>query len=85
MWVSAKAVVRAMKYFLHIFGIPKTILSCQGSNVSFHLFVQVLRQLNIDHNQSTAYHAQSQGALKSFHQILKSVLNIYSMQMNADW
>ncbi|XP_054882238.1 uncharacterized protein LOC129356701 [Poeciliopsis prolifica] len=46
---------------------------------------EVLKQLHIQHNQSTAYHAQSQGALERFHQTLKSLLRAYCVQMKADW
>ncbi|XP_039537129.1 uncharacterized protein LOC120485420 [Pimephales promelas] len=46
---------------------------------------QVLKQLHIKHNQSTAYHAQSQGALERFHQSLKSLLRAYCVQLDRDW
>uniref|UniRef100_A0A3B3XS13 ribonuclease H n=1 Tax=Poecilia mexicana TaxID=48701 RepID=A0A3B3XS13_9TELE len=83
--LTAKSVVRALMQFIGIFGIPKVIQSDQGSNFSSHVFAQVLKQLHIKHNQSTAYHAQSQGALERFHQTLKSLLRAYCVQMNADW
>lgn len=38
------------------------------------MFAQVLKQLCVWHNQASAYHAQSQGALECFHQTLKSLL-----------
>lgn len=50
-----------------------------------HLFAQVLKQLHIEHNQASAYHAQSQGALERFHQTLKSMLRAFCIQMNRDW
>lgn len=62
--LTAKSVVRALSQFISIFGIPKIIQTDQGSNFSSHLFAQVLKQLRIKHNQSSAYHAQSQGALE---------------------
>lgn len=83
--LTVKAVVRALSQFISIFGIPKTIQSDQGSNFSSHLFAQVLQQLRVKHNQSSAYHAQSQGALERFHQTLKSLMRAYCVQMNADW
>ncbi|KAF7654545.1 hypothetical protein LDENG_00068500 [Lucifuga dentata] len=83
--ITARSVVRALSQFLSIFGIPKIIQSDQGSNFSSHLFTQVLRQLHIKHNQASAYHAQSQGALEWFHQTLKSMLRSYCVQMNRDW
>lgn len=70
---------------ISIFGIPKVVQSDQGSNFSSHLFAQVLKQLHVMHNQSSVYHAQSQGALERFHPTLKSLLLAYCVQLNADW
>jgi len=70
---------------MSIFGIPKVIQSDQGSNFSSHLFAQVVKQLKVQHKQSSAYHAQSQGALERFHQTLKSLLRGSYVEMNQDW
>lgn len=83
--ITARSVVRALSQFICIFGVPRVIQSDQGSNFSSHLFTQVLRQLRIKHNQASACHAQSQGALESFHQTLKSMLRTYCVQMGNDW
>ncbi len=83
--ITAKSVVKALTQFIVIFGIPKIIQSDQRSNISIHLFSQVLKQLNIKHNQASAYHAQSQCALEQFHQTLKSLLRSYCIEMNRDW
>ena len=83
--LTTKVVVRALSQFISIFGIPKTIQSDQGSNFTLHLFAQVLKLLRIRHNQSSAYHAQSQGALERFHQTLKSLMRAYCVQIAADW
>ncbi len=61
------------------------IQSDQGSNFSSKLFAQVLKQLKVQHNQSSAYHAQSQGVLERFHQTLKSLLRGYCVELNQDW
>lgn len=83
--ITAKSVVKALTQFIAIFGIPKVIQSDQGSNFSSHLFAQILEQLNIKHNQASAYHAQSQGALERFHQTLKSLLRSYCTELSKDW
>lgn len=82
--ITAKSIVKALSQFIAIFGIPKIIQSDQGSNFSSHLFNQVLEQLNIKHNQASAYHAQSQGALERFHQTLKSLLRSYCTELSRD-
>lgn len=49
------------------------------------MFVKILKQLGVQHNCSSAYHPQSQGALERFHQMLKSLLCAYSVELNRDW
>ena len=61
------------------------IQSDQGSNFPSQLLGQVLKLLGIRHNQSSAYHAQSQGALEHFHQTLKSLLHAYCAELDGDW
>lgn len=83
--ITARFVVRALSQFISIFGIPKVTQTDQGSNFSSHLFSQVLKQLHVKHNKSSAYHAQSQGTLERFHQALKSLLRAYCTEMERDW
>ncbi len=83
--ITSHSIVRALTQFISVSGIPKIIQSDQGSNLTSHLFQQVLKQLHIKHNQSTVYHVQSQGALERFHQSLKSLLRAYCVQLDRDW
>ncbi len=83
--ITLRSIVRALTKFISVFGIPKIIQSDQGLNLTSHLFQQVLKQLHIKHNQSTAHHAQIQGALERFHQSLKSLLQAYCVQLDQDW
>lgn len=45
---------------------------------------QILQELGIKHMTSSAYHPQSFGALKCFHQALKSMLKKYSLENSRD-
>ena len=83
--ITTRSVVRALSQFISIFGIPKVIQSDQGSNFSSCMFSQVLKQLRVQHNQSSAYHPQSQGVLERFHQTLKSILRAYCTELGKDW
>lgn len=83
--ITTKAVVKALSQFISFFGIPRTIQSDRGSNFSSHMFAQILKQLRVKHKQSTAYHAQSQGALERFHQSLKSLMHAYCVELDRDW
>lgn len=83
--ITTRSVVKALSQFISIFGIPKVVQSDQGSNFSSHMFAQVLKQLGVKHSQSSAYHAQSQGALERFHQTLKSLLRSFCTELGKDW
>uniref|UniRef100_A0A3P8WEH2 Gypsy retrotransposon integrase-like protein 1 n=1 Tax=Cynoglossus semilaevis TaxID=244447 RepID=A0A3P8WEH2_CYNSE len=83
--ITTKSVVKALSQFVSVFGIPKVIQTDQGSNFCSKLFSQVLQQLQIKHNQASAYHPQSQGALERFHQTLKSLLRAYCTELDRDW
>ena len=48
------------------------------------MFSQVLLQLAIEHQTSSAYHPESQGALERFHQTLKSMLRAYCKEFERD-
>ncbi len=69
--ITTMSVVHALSQFISIFGIPKVVQSDQGSNFSSYIFSKVLKQLRIHDIQASTYHAQSQGALERFHQMLK--------------
>ena len=49
------------------------------------LFQRVMFQLGIRQINSTAYHPQSQGALKRFHQTLKNMLRAFCTSEEKDW
>ncbi len=83
--ITTRSVVKALSQFISIFGIPKVIQSDQGTNFTSNMFQEVLKQLCIRHNRSTAYHPESQGALERFHQTLKSLLRAYCTELKGDW
>jgi len=49
------------------------------------MFREVLEQLHVKHQSSSAYQAKNQGALERFHQTLKSLLRGYCVELNRDW
>ena len=65
------AILKALKKFFTLFGLPKSIQSDQGTNFISHTFQQVMNQLGMKQYNSSAYHPESQGALERFHQTLK--------------
>ena len=82
--ITTKTVVKSLSDFISIFGIPKVIQSDRGSNFTSKTFAEALKQLGIKHNLSSAYHAQSQGALERFHATLKSLLRAYCVELKRE-
>lgn len=83
--ITTKAVIKALSQFISIFGIPQIIQSDRGTNFSSKMFAEILIQLRVWHQQSSAYHPQSQGTLERFHQMLKTLLCTYCTELNRDW
>ncbi|XP_076876436.1 uncharacterized protein LOC143525877 [Brachyhypopomus gauderio] len=83
--LKTPAIVRALIKFFTTFGLPKVVQSDQGSNFMSAVFRRAMKQLHIQHNTSSAYHPESQGAIERFHQTLKSMLRIYCLSHDKDW
>jgi len=83
--IKTKSVVKALTKFFSLFGLPKSIQSEQGSNFMSGVFQQVMHELGIKQNNSSAYHPESQGSLERFHQTYKNVIRIYCYDTEKDW
>lgn len=83
--LKAPAIIKAIVKFCTTFGLPRYIQSDQGSNFMSKVFAKVMRQLNVKHQVSSAYHPQSQGAIERFHQTLKSMLRTFCVERECDW
>uniref|UniRef100_A0A9J8CV35 Gypsy retrotransposon integrase-like protein 1 n=1 Tax=Cyprinus carpio carpio TaxID=630221 RepID=A0A9J8CV35_CYPCA len=83
--ITAPAISKALIKFFTVFGLPRVVQSDQGSNFMSRLFSQLLKQFSIQHNVSSAYHPESQGALERFHQTLKTMLKTYCKEFERDW
>jgi len=67
------------------FGIPKVILTDQGSNFLSELFTNVRKLLKIKKLKTTAYHPQTNGALERTHQVLVEYRRCYISEDQSDW
>jgi hypothetical protein len=56
------------------FGVPAVITSDSGAQFTSSLWAALCSLLNIQHNQTTAYHPQSNGMVEHFHCGLKDAL-----------
>uniref|UniRef100_H3BXP7 Gypsy retrotransposon integrase-like protein 1 n=1 Tax=Tetraodon nigroviridis TaxID=99883 RepID=H3BXP7_TETNG len=83
--ITTPVVVKALTTFFSLFGLPRVVQSDQGSNFMSKIFAQVLKELDIEHCHSSAYHPESQGVLERFHQTLKTMLRTYCLEFEKDW
>lgn len=79
------AVTKALLKFFTTFGLPKVVLTDEGTNFLSRTFKQTLQSLGVSHSVSSAYHPQSQCALESWHQTLKSTLSKFCHEAEKDW
>ncbi len=56
------------------FGVPAVITSDRGAQFTSYLWAALCSLLNIQHNQTTAYHPQSNRMVERFHRRLKDAL-----------
>ncbi len=83
--LKAKAVVKELIKFCSTFGLPKIIQTDRGTNFTSRMFDQILKELGINHQLSSAYHPESQGVIERFHQTLKTMLRSYCVETGNDW
>ena len=65
------------------FGVPETITSDRGAQFTSSLWRSICSLLGINHQQTTAYHPQSNGLVERFHRRLKDSLR--ARLAAADW
>ena len=83
--IKIKTIMRALVKFFTFVGLPKSVKSDQGSNFMSGVFQQVMHELGIKQNRSSAYHTESQGALERFSQTLKNMIRSYCFNTEKDW
>ena len=66
-------------------GIPKEILTDQGSNFTSQLLSEVYRMLQISPIRTSPYHPQTDGLVERFNQTLKAMLRRTAVEEGKDW
>lgn len=82
---TAEETSECLLHFISIFGIPKTILTDQGTNFTSDLFKKTCEFLKIKNLWSSPYHPQTQGALERSHSTLKEYLKSYINEEQTNW
>jgi transposase InsO family protein len=73
--MSAAACTKALTFtWISRIGVPKTITSDCGPQFTSSLWFQLCEMLNILHKQTTAYHPESNSAVKRVYRRLKDVI-----------
>ena len=66
-------------------GIPREILTDQGSNFTSHLLTEIYRLLHIHPIRTTPYHPQTDGLVERFNKTLKALLCKATSDIGKDW
>ena len=73
------------KNFVTRFGCPLTLISDQGSHFVNKRITSLTKQVMIEHQKSTAYHPQSNGAIEAFNKTLTRGLTKICNTDKDDW
>ena len=60
--------------FICQYGVPSSLHSDQGANLTSQVISFHCRSLGIEHTQTTAYHPQGNGQVKCFNHTLEAIL-----------
>lgn len=82
---TAEETSECLLHFISMFGIPKTILTDQGTNFTSELFKKTCEHLKIKQLWSSPYHPQTQGALERSHSTLKEYLKSFVDEDQSNW
>ena len=78
-------VAEALVNFFAQVGVPKEILSDQGTNFTSQLMKEIQNLLHIRAIKTTSYHPQTNGLVERFNKTLKSMLRKYATKSGKDW
>ena len=83
---TAKTVARALyEQFIAIFGAPAKLLSDRGANFTSRLVEELCSTFGIQKCRTTSYHAQCNGQVERFHQMLFRMLGKLTKDKKAQW
>jgi len=82
---TAEETSECLIHFISLFGIPKYVLTDQGTNFTADIFKETCKFLKIKQLWSSPYHPQTQGALERSHSTLKEYLKSYVSENQDNW
>ena len=83
---TAKTVTKVFyEYFIAVFGVSAKLLSDRGANFTSTLVEELCAAFGIQKCRTTAYHAQCNGQVEHFHQILFCMIGKLAHDRKAQW
>lgn len=82
---EAQTIAIELSKFITLFGIPKSILSDQGTDFTSKLMKELTKLFQTKHVFSSPYHPQSNGALERSHLTLKDYLKHFINDKQNNW
>ena len=83
---TAKTVAKMFyECFIAVFGAPMKLLSDRGANFTFTLVEELCAAFDIQKCRTTAYHAQCNGQVEHFHQMLFHMIGKLACNKKAQW
>lgn len=83
--IKAKQVAKALGQLITRVGIPREIITDQGTNFMSTLLKHTYKFLGIKAIRSTPYHPQTDGLVERFNQTLKRMLRRFVNETGKDW
>jgi len=83
--IDAECIAEELVHFFSQVGLPKEILTDQGSNFTSQLLTELYRMLHIHPVRTTPYHPQTDGLVERFNKTLKSMLRKFATREGKDW
>lgn len=83
--VKARQIANCLIQLFSRVGIPKEVLTDQGTNFTSKTLKQAYSLLGIKGIKTTPYHPQTDGMVERFNQTLKTMLRKYVSDSGADW
>ena len=83
--IDAASVAEELVTIFSRVGIPREVLTDQGTNFTSKLLSELYRMLHIQPIRTTPYHPQTDGLVERFNQTLKMMLRKISGKEGKDW
>uniref|UniRef100_A0A3B3YYE4 ribonuclease H n=1 Tax=Poecilia mexicana TaxID=48701 RepID=A0A3B3YYE4_9TELE len=83
--VKARQIANCLVQLFSRVGIPREILTDQGSNFTSNLLKEVYKLLGITGVKTSPYHPQTDGLVERFNKTLKSMLKKFVKDSGKDW